>query len=58
MKNLKKPTYAQKKRIVKAGLDFEDFLVKRETPEELVIVNKATNEVKAVRGKISEVIEE
>lgn len=56
MKNLKRPTFAQKKRIVKAGLDFEDYLIQKDTPEELIIVSKETNEVRSVKGKVSEVI--
>lgn len=47
MKNLKKPTYDQKKRINKAGLDWTEWLVKKDIGE-ITIVNKATGEVKVI----------
>ena len=40
---LKKPTFAQKKRIVKAGMNWQSVLVKKDGPDGLVVVNKETN---------------
>lgn len=40
MKNLKKPTYTQRKVLEKWGLDPHVWLVERDTPEELVLVHR------------------
>lgn len=40
MKNGKKPTYEQRKVIQDWGLDSHDWLVTKDTPTEMVLVNR------------------
>lgn len=40
MKNGKKPTYEQRKVIQRWGLDTYDWLVVKDTPQEMVLVNR------------------
>lgn len=50
MKNLKKPTYDQKRRISKKGLDATQFLVKSDKNGQLSLINKETNEEIQING--------
>ena len=47
MKNLKKPTYDQKRKIAKKGMDWHEWLVKKDGVM-LVIVNKKSGEEKSI----------
>ena len=51
MKQLKNPTRAQKILIQKRKLKVEDWLVERETPEELVLVHRRFNGTKRIIQK-------
>lgn len=44
LKNLKKPTYSQKQRISKAGIDPMTVLVHKDLGDSMILVNKETNE--------------
>ena len=46
MKQPKKPTYAQKLAISKKGLDANEYLVRSETENVLILVHKETGEEK------------
>lgn len=48
MKNLKNPTRNQKEMIRKKNLDFKNYLVKEENKEQLILVDKATGEIKLI----------
>lgn len=50
MKNPKKPTYDQKRRISKKGLDATQFLVKSDKDGVLSVVNKFTGEEIQING--------
>jgi succinate dehydrogenase/fumarate reductase flavoprotein subunit len=52
LKNLKKPTYAQKLKMTKAKLDAREYLVKEEGTEGLVVFNKETGKFKVIKGKV------
>lgn len=52
MKNLKKPTYAQKLKMTKAKLDATEYLVKEESLEGLIVFNKETGKFKVIKGKV------
>lgn len=49
MKNLKKPTYSQKLIIEKNKLKWNEWLVKQETSDTLVIVSRATSEIREIK---------
>lgn len=49
MKNGKKPTYEQRKLIQQYGLNTYDWLVSKDTPDELVIVHRHTNITKTIK---------
>lgn len=49
MKHGKNPTVKQKKLIVKMGLNVENWLVERDTKEELVIVHRLTDKTRNIR---------
>lgn len=51
MKNLKKPTYNQKQRIAKAGVDPMSVLVKMDQGDSILVVEKATDKVFEIIGK-------
>lgn len=51
MKNLKKPTYSQKQRIAKAGVDPMSVLVKLDSGDSILLVDKATDKVFEINGK-------
>ncbi len=51
MKNLKKPTYSQKQRLSKAGVDPMTVLVKLDMGDSLLVVEKSTDKVLEVSGK-------
>ena len=51
MKNLKKPTYLQKQRISRAGLDVKKLFVKSDDGTTLVVIDRDTDKVFEVRGK-------
>ena len=51
MKNGKKPTLAQKKLMTAWHLNYENWLVVKDTPTEMVIVHRATNRIKAIPKK-------
>lgn len=48
MKHGKNPTVRQKKLISKMGLNFENWLVERETNEELIIVHRHTPDTRTI----------
>ncbi len=49
MKQPKKPTYAQKLAITKKGLNANEYLVRSEVNDVLVIVHKETGEEKELK---------
>ena len=51
MKNLKKPTYIQKQRISKAGLDPKMMFVKSDDRTTLVVLDRDTDKTFEVAGK-------
>lgn len=51
MKHLKKPTREQKKLIQKRKLDPADWMVERDTPEEMVLVHRHFERVKKIIPK-------
>ncbi len=51
MKNLKKPTYQQKRRIAKADVDPMSVLVKEDKGDSIVVVDKNTDKVLEITGK-------
>ena len=44
MKHGKKPTVAQRRLIKNMGLNWENWLVERDTPEKLVVLHKLTEQ--------------
>ena len=46
MKHGKKPTYEQRKLIQRFGLDSHDWLVVKDTPTEMVLVNRYVDQTK------------
>lgn len=52
MKHGKNPTVKQKKLIHKWGLNAENWLVERDTNEELVIVHRLTDQKRTIRKEI------
>ena len=52
MKHGKNPTAKQKKLITKMGLNVENWLVERETSDELVIVHRLTDKTKVIRNEL------
>ena len=48
MKHGKNPTVRQKKLISKMGLNFENWIVERETKEELIIVHRHTPDIRTI----------
>lgn len=48
MKKLKRPTRKQIETIAKNRLNVENWLIERDTPDELWIVHKLSNEVKII----------
>lgn len=48
MKQPKKPTYEQKQRIAKAGLDPKQYGVVKDDGEILTVINRVTNEIKEI----------
>ena len=55
MKNGKKPTRAQKMLMTKWHLNYENWLVVKDTPTEMVIVHRATNRARTINKIRSEV---
>ena len=51
MKNGKKPTYSQRKLIEKWKLDAHDWLVVKDTPEQLVLVHKYSDKTTRIIPK-------
>jgi hypothetical protein len=49
MKQLKRPTKRQKDFIEKHHLNCDNWLVERDTPEELVLVHRHTGKPRAIR---------
>ncbi|MDE7426111.1 MAG: hypothetical protein K2N51_20835 [Lachnospiraceae bacterium] len=49
MRNLRKPTRVQKKKIVDAGLDWRNWLVVSESDEELVLYSKKSGRRRTVK---------
>lgn len=52
MKHGKNPTVKQKKLITKMGLNVENWLVERETSDELVIVHRLSGKTKVIRKEL------
>lgn len=52
MKHGKKPTVKQKKLMRELGLNFDSYLVERETSDELVIVHRLTDKTKVIRKEL------
>lgn len=48
MKQGKNPTVRQKKRIARMGLEPENWLVVKDTPEEMVIVHRFSGQVRTM----------
>ncbi len=48
MKNGKKPTYEQRKRLEAWGLNPREWLVSKDTPNETVIVHRHTDTVRTI----------
>lgn len=48
MKNPKKPTYEQRKLIQKHGLNTYDWLVSKDTPKQMVLIHRHTEEFKTI----------
>ena len=51
MKNGKKPTVAQRKFIKAHGLNAENWLVVKDTPEEMVVIHRYSDNTKRVIPK-------
>ena len=51
MKNLKKPTYLQKQRISRAGLDAKRLFIKSDDGTTLVVIDRDTDKIFEIRGK-------
>lgn len=49
MKHGKKPTVRQKRKIAKMGLNVENWLVERETKNELVIVHRISGKPRTIK---------
>lgn len=49
MRNQRKPTRAQKKKIADAGLDWKNWLVVSESDEELIICNKKSERRRVIK---------
>lgn len=49
MRNLRKPTRVQKKKIADAGLNWRNWLVVSESEEELIIYNKKSERRRTVK---------
>ncbi len=49
MKNGKRPTLAQKKRMSKRNLNYENWLVVKDTSTEMVIVHRDTNRTRVIK---------
>lgn len=58
LKNLKKPTFLQKKRLAKAGIDPTRVFVKEETADYLIVLNRDDNKLYKAIGKHFEEIGE
>ena len=52
MKHGKKPTVKQKKLMRELGLNFDSYLVERETSDELVIVHRLTDKTKVIKKEL------
>lgn len=51
MKNLKKPTYHQKKKIAKASIDPMNVLVKEDNSDSIVVLDRTTGKLLEITGK-------
>lgn len=51
MKHGQKPTYEQRKLIQSARLDSHDWLVVKDTPTEMVLINRYVNTTKTINKK-------
>ena len=49
MKNGKNPTVAQKKALKAAGLNADNWLISKDTPEIMVIIHRISGNVRMVR---------
>lgn len=49
MKHGKRPTVKQRKLMHELGINFDNYLVERETTDELVIVNRLTGKTETIR---------
>lgn len=49
MKHGKRPTVRQKKLMRELGLNFDSYLIERETADELVIVHRLTGKTETIR---------
>lgn len=49
MKNGKKPTVRQIIFIEHSGIDHRNYLVSKDTPNEMVLINRYTNQVRTIR---------
>lgn len=54
MKHGKKPTVRQKKIISKMGLNVENWLVERETKDELVIIHRISGKTRTIKESMYE----
>ena len=49
MKNGKKPTVAQKKALKAAGLNPDNWLISKDTPESMLIIHRVSGKARTVR---------
>lgn len=49
MKNGKNPTVAQKKALKAAGLNPENWLISKDTPESMLIIHRVSDKARTVR---------
>ena len=54
MKHGKRPTVKQKKLMCELGIHFDNYLVERETTDELVIVSRLTGKTETIRKELWE----
>lgn len=52
MKHGKRPTVKQKRLMRELGINFDSYLVERETKDELVIVHRLTDKTKTIRKEL------
>lgn len=52
MKHGKRPTVKQKKLMCELGFHYDNYLIERETADELVIVNRLTGKTETIRKEL------